>query len=159
MDGNTFSFSGDSGTVTADWKIDSNVPTIDVNDWHLVGDFGTKERVSVKLWMTNQGWRSILLGYDSGFLKHSTFDVDFSYDAVSSNVSGLDAFYGGHTRYAISMTSGAVFNADQPAGASHDGDVMCVRINCQTPSTVHNSYIWMNVRVSPVDHRYYHEQT
>ena len=160
VDASGFTFQGDSGTVTADWKYDVNPPTIDVDDWYMIPtDFGTKQRISVKVWFTGSGYRSLLLKYDSGFLRHSTYDVDFSFDEVNTDISSLDAFWGGYSRYSVTMGSGDEYNANQPVGESHDGDIMAIRFNCQTPSTVYNSHFWVNVRVCPIGSRYYHEAT
>ena len=158
----SFTFQGDSGTSDSDWKIDGNVQTVDVDDWYLhPTPFGSKHRVSIKLWFTNNGWRSIILKYDQNFLKHTNQDVDFHYehtDDENVTAGNRDMFYGGPVRYSISMTNGRSFVTGQPVGNnSWDEDCLVIRLNCQTPSTVFGSHIWMNVRVSPISSRYYHE--
>ena len=160
--GGGFTFQGDSGTSDSDWKIDGNVQTVDVDDWYLHPTlFGSKHRVSIKLWFTNNGWRSIILKYDQNFLKHTTQDVDFHYEHTANSdvtAGNRDMFYGGPVRYSISMTNGRSFVTGQPTpNNSWDEDCLVIRLNCQTPSTVFNSNIWMNVRVMPISSRYYHE--
>ena len=160
--GGGFTFQGDSGTSDSDWKIDGNVQTIDVDDWYLHPTlFGSTHRASIKLWFTNSGWRSIILKYDQNFLKHTTQDVDFHYEHTANSdvtAGNRDMFYGGPVRYSISMTNGRSFVTGQPTpNNGWDEDCLVIRLNCQTPSTVFNSNIWMNVRISPVSSRYYHE--
>ena len=50
--------------------------------------------------------------FSSGHLAHAVFDCDFHYIETPTNTldaGNRDAFYGGHTRYSVSMTDGKSF--------------------------------------------------
>ena len=156
--GGGFTFQGDSNDS---WLFEPNpLPTVDVDDWYMLPDeFGTRTRISYKMNLTGNGWRSIIMKFSSGHLAHAVFDCDFHYIETPTNTldaGNRDAFYGGHTRYSVSMTDGKSFTV---FNGSWDEDCLVIRFNCQLDSSSNglDTSLYMNVRVHPVNSRFYHQ--
>ena len=159
VSGGGMTFEGDKDAPSTAWRYDSNPPSVPNDKWFLYSEYlGDRENVSIKFWLDDpNGYRSIILKYQSEFLKHATIDVDFYWDNPTIlNAGNRDCFYGGHHRYAAKIgRNGDAFTVYN--GSHNNGDILVVRFNADTTSDDLDSYVWLNVTVRHANKRYYYQ--